>query len=106
MYKKLAVFTVALSALIVAASSTAWADAAQMYGAKCASCHAADGSGSATGKKMGTHDLKSPEVQAMTDAQLTEIIAKGKNKMPGYEKRLSAEEITALVAHLRDMAKK
>jgi cytochrome c5 len=37
----------------------------------------------------------------MTDAQLTEIVAKGKNKMPAYDGKLTADQIKALVAHMR-----
>ncbi len=70
-------------------------------------CHAADGSGNTTmGKKMNLRDLGSPEVQKQTDAELTDIVAKGKNKMPGYEKTLKPEEIKALVAYMRTMKKK
>jgi len=78
-----------------------------VYKAKCVVCHAADGSGNTTmGKKMNLRDLGSPEVQKQTDAELTDIVAKGKNKMPGYEKTLKPEEIKALVAYMRTMKKK
>ncbi len=55
---------------------------------------------------LGAHDFVSPEVQKQTDAQLAEIIAKGKNKMPGYEKTLKPEQIKDLVAYIRELAKK
>jgi len=42
----------------------------------------------------------------MPDAELTEIIAKGKNKMPGYEKRLKPDEIKGQVAYIRSLALK
>ncbi len=39
------------------------------YKAKYAACHGADGSGdAAVGKKLGTHDFRSAEVQKMSDA--------------------------------------
>jgi cytochrome c5 len=53
------------------------------------------------GKKLNVKDIGSPEVQKMTDAQLTEIVAKGKNKMPAYDGKLTADQIKALVAHMR-----
>ena len=82
------------------------ADGAATFKAKCASCHGADGSGSSPmGKKMGLRDLGSADVQKQTDAQLTEITAKGKGKMPGYEAKLSADELKAVVAHIRTMKK-
>jgi mono/diheme cytochrome c family protein len=45
-------------------------------------------------------------VQSESDADLTQIIAKGKNKMPGYEKSLKPDEIKALAGYVRDMGKK
>ena len=83
---------------------TAAADAAATYKSKCASCHGANGSGqTAVGKSMKLRDLRSAEVQGQTDEQLYAIIAKGKGKMPGYEKSLGAETCKALVAHMRTL---
>ena len=74
---------------------------------KCSACHAADGSGNNfMGKKLNIPDLRSPEAQKLTDAELTGIITKGKNKMPAYDKTLKAEEIKGLVAYIRSIAKK
>lgn len=82
------------------------ADGAAVYKAKCATCHAADGSGSSPmGKKMGLRDLGSADVQKQTDAQLTDVVSKGKEKMPAYGTKLSADEIKALVAHIRSLKK-
>jgi mono/diheme cytochrome c family protein len=92
-----AVFAVPVSAHAQNAGET-------LYKAKCAACHGADGSGSAVGKKMGTHDLHSAEVQAQSDAALSGIITNGKNKMPGYQKTLKADDITSLVAYIRTLA--
>jgi len=41
-----------------------------------------------------------------SDDDLAGIIAKGKNKMPAYEKQLKADQIKGLVAYIRDLAKK
>jgi len=92
---------------LAAMCATARADdaAAKMYQGKCVACHAADGSGSAVGQKLGTHDFRTADVQKMSDAELTDVIAKGKNKMPAYEKTLKADEIKGLVAHLRTLKK-
>jgi mono/diheme cytochrome c family protein len=92
-------------ALFVFALPAAHADTAATYKAKCAPCHAMDGSPTAAGKVMGAHDFKTDEVQKMSDADLTTIIAKGKNKMKGFEKDLKPEEIKALVAMVRSMKK-
>jgi mono/diheme cytochrome c family protein len=96
----------AVAALCVS-PARAQSAAENLYKTKCAMCHAPDGSGNTpVGKKLGVRDFRSPEVQKETDAQLAEIIAKGKNKMPGYEKSLNANQIKELVAYIRELAKK
>ena len=79
--------------------------AADTYKAKCAMCHGPDGTGSAMGKKMGAHDFTGPEVQKMSDADLTDVITKGKGKMPAYGEKLKPEEIKGLVAYIRTLKK-
>ena len=79
-------------------------DAATIFKSKCVGCHAADGTGSAMGKKMGAHDFTSADVQGMSDAQLTDIITNGKNKMPKYAS-LKPEDIKGLVAYIRTLKK-
>jgi mono/diheme cytochrome c family protein len=77
------------------------------YKTKCASCHGPDGGGdTAIGKKLGAHDFRSAEVQKMSDSELNEILAKGKNKMPAYEKSLKPDEIKGLVNYIRSFAAK
>jgi cytochrome c6 len=95
------------SALAVALSLSVPAgaqDASALYKSKCAACHAADGTGSAMGKKIGAHDFTSADVQKMSDAELTDVIANGKNKMPKYGS-LKPEEIKGLVAYIRTLKK-
>lgn len=88
--------------LIAACASPAFADdAAATYKAKCAMCHGPDGKGG----KMGTRDFASAEVKAETDAQLTDIISKGKGKMPPYASKLKDTEIKDLVTYIRSLAK-
>lgn len=87
-------------------TSRSHAQTEKTYKTKCVACHAADGSGSEVGKKLGTHDFHSSEVHVETDAGLTQIIAKGKNKMPAYEKSLKPDEIKGLVAYVRGLEKK
>jgi cytochrome c6 len=82
-------------------------DAATSYKAKCAMCHGADGSGNTpAGKAMKARDLASSEVQSETDAQLTDIVTNGKNKMPAYKGKLTDDQIKGLIAYIRDLAKK
>ena len=95
-------------AVIMYAPCSSWAGAADdIYKSKCAMCHGPDGTGdTAMGKKLNIRNLKSKEVQDMKDDQLTEIIVKGKNKMPGYDGKLKPAEIAQVVALIRTMAKK
>ncbi|HEV3254126.1 MAG TPA: cytochrome c [Candidatus Acidoferrales bacterium] len=82
-------------------------DSATLFKSKCSVCHGAAGKGDApAGKKLGARDLSSPEVQNQSDAQLTEIVTKGKGKMPAYGKTLKDDEIKGLVAYIRELAKK
>jgi mono/diheme cytochrome c family protein len=94
--------TLLAGGMIAVCSSPAVAqDSAATFKAKCAMCHGADGKGG----KMGTRDFASPEVKAETDAQLTDIISKGKGKMPAYTGKLSDADITGMVAYVRSLAK-
>jgi cytochrome c6 len=87
-------------------STPAAADAAVTYKAKCAMCHGADGKGeTAAGKKMGAHDFASADSQKLTDEELANAIAKGKNKMPAYEKSLKPDEIKDLIGYIRQLSK-
>ena len=93
----------ALAALFVVPSVSAQ-DAAGTFKSKCAACHGADGTGSAMGKKMGAHDFTSADVQKMSDAELSDIITNGKNKMPKYSS-VKPEEVKGLVAYIRTLKK-
>ena len=90
-------------ALLLSAHAQNAADA--LYKSKCAACHGADGTGSATGKKLGAHDFTTAEVQGMADAELSTIITNGKNKMPKYGASLKPEDIKGLVAYIRTFKK-
>ncbi len=87
--------------MAVCSSSAVAQDAAATFKSKCAVCHGPDGKGG----RMGTRDFGSPEVKAETDAQLTDIITKGKGKMPPYGGKLSDADIKGLVAYIRSLAK-
>ena len=78
--------------------------ASDLYKTKCAACHGADGTGSPMGKKMGAQDFTTADVQKMSDAELTDIITNGKNKMPKYG-TLKPEDIKGLVAFIRTLKK-
>jgi len=93
-----------LIASLALASSAFAADGAAIFKAKCAMCHGADGSASTgMGKSMGLKPLSSPEVQKMSDADLTALVTNGKGKMPAYKGKLSDDEIGAVVKYLKTL---
>ncbi|MBZ5524922.1 MAG: cytochrome c [Acidobacteriia bacterium] len=105
---KIAVLVIfAMIVMVVSAPVMAQSAGEALYAQKCKVCHGPDGAGDTMmGKKLGTHDLRSAEVQKQTDAQLNEIITKGKNKMTGFGGKISADEIKSLVAYVRELSKK
>ena len=79
----------------------------KVYKAKCATCHGADGVGATpVGKATKARDFCSDEVKKETDEDWTQIVVKGKNKMPAYDKKLSDAEIKDVVAYIRGLCKK
>jgi cytochrome c6 len=98
----------AVPALSLTLSGHAADDPAALFKAKCAACHAADGSGnSATGKALAAPDLRSDDVQKQTDAQLIDSTANGKGKkMPAYKGKLTDDQIKQLVGYIRELGKK
>ncbi len=106
LYRLLMLLTIAcilLSASFALAQGSS-AAAATAFKSKCAGCHGADGAGkTAMGEKMKVRDLRSPEVQKMSDAELTSIISSGKGKMPAYGAKLTPAEIAAQVKHIRTL---
>lgn len=81
-------------------------DAASMFKAKCSLCHGPDGSGKTpTGTALKAKDLRSDEVQKQSDAELTEVISKGKNKMPAFGQKFKADQIQQLIDYIRQFKK-
>jgi len=88
------------AALSLAASSAA-------YDKGCKSCHGADGTPNpaiAKMMKVDMKDLKSPEVQALSAADLKKIITDGKGKMKGV-KTLSPAEADEAAAYVHSLKK-
>ncbi len=101
-----AVAALATIAFLSAPAKADTAAAAATYKAKCAGCHGPDGKGeTSTGKMMKAGDFASPEVQKMSDADLTDAISKGKGKMPAF-KTLTPDQVKDLVAYVRAFGKK
>jgi mono/diheme cytochrome c family protein len=78
-----------------------------VYLDKCAVCHAKDGSGNTVkGRKLKVKDLRAPESQKLTEAEMIEIVSKGKGKdMDGFQKELGSDMIKQIVEYYRSLAK-
>jgi len=94
--------TLAVFVLALVCAPFTFADAGADYKAKCAMCHGANGEGKAA---MKTRDFASADVQKQSDAELTDIITKGKEKMPAYDGKLSKDQIGELVKWIRTLKK-
>lgn len=78
-----------------------------LFKSKCAMCHGPDGAGKTkVGEMMKVPDLHSADVQKQTEAQLAQVISKGKQKMPAYEGKLTKQEIAKLAAYVHELGKK
>jgi mono/diheme cytochrome c family protein len=99
--------SLALIALSLLFSTYTLADSgADIYKAKCSACHAASGAGDTMlGKNMKLRALGSADVQKQSDEELTTIISQGKNKMPRYDRKLSKDQIAAVVKYIRALKK-
>src|ERR1051326_6966704 len=90
-------------AIGVAAAWAADAKAgAAVYDKSCKSCHGPDGAPNATVEKMlkaDMKDLKSPEVQALTDNDIKSVITAGKGKMKAVS--VTGPALDNVVAYVR-----
>jgi mono/diheme cytochrome c family protein len=94
----------AVAVVLWSSAAKADGDAAATYKAKCAACHGPDGKGETpTGKAMKVRSFASDEVKKQSNAELTGIIVKGKGKMPGYDKKLTEDQIEGLVKYIRSL---
>jgi mono/diheme cytochrome c family protein len=98
-----------LALTTIAATASFAADAAAgkaAFDKSCKSCHGADGTPNPSIAKMmkvDMKDLKSPDVQAQSDADIKAIIVNGKGKMP--KQTAAAGSADDIVAYLRTLKK-
>jgi len=101
--KKFATVVVILVMALMVAKSFAADDAGKVFASKCAMCHGASGEG-----KGAFPALTSADVQKMTDAQIVDIISKGKGGKASHafeKKGLDEATIKGLVAFIRTLKK-
>jgi len=82
------------------------AGAASVFKINCISCHGADGRGSAVGKSLHAADFHSSQVQQQSDAQLADVIEKGRGNMPAFGSRLDKDQVAELVKYVRSLGKR
>ena len=96
---------VVLTFLFASRNSLAQNSAADIFKTKCEMCHGADGlSNTPVGKALGAHPYTSPEVLKLSDAQITDVIKHGKNKMPAAQ--LTDDQIKSLLPYIHSLQKK
>ena len=78
----------------------------ETFSTYCAVCHGDLGKGDTEeGKKKGARDLSNAKWQAsVDDKRLIQSITKGHDKMPAFGKKLTEDEIKALVKEVRSLA--
>ena len=75
---------------------------ASLYGTHCSSCHGGDGrANTPKGRETDADDLTTSKVQNMSTSKMTRIIKNGKGDMPGFAKKLTAAQITAIIRHVK-----
>ena len=80
-------------------------DARETFDAQCSKCHGKDGRAHTTrGRLSHARDLTNTSWQnEVADERLFNSIGKGKGKMPAYGKKLSEDQIDALVRYVRQL---
>lgn len=81
------------------------ADARTIFNRQCVSCHGRDGRGrTRKGRQTHARDMTDASWQDdVSDERLFNSISNGRGKMPAFRKKISENDIDALVAHVRRM---
>ena len=105
---RILITTITLIGMSAAACMAADAKAGQAaYDKSCKSCHGADGTPNAAIAKMmkvEMKDLKSADVQGMSDGDIKKIVTDGKGKMKPI-KTVTGGDVDNVVAYVRSLKK-
>jgi cytochrome c6 len=106
MISAIRISAIILLAASVAGPAFAQAPVADVYKAKCASCHGADGlAATPVGKSMKVLSFKAPEMVKASDARFIAATKNGKGKMPGYAGKLTDTQIKDVISYVRTLQK-
>ena len=78
-------------------------EAKTLFRKSCVRCHGSDGRGETTkGQLLGATDFTDAEWQErVADQRLINAITHGKGEMPGFEKKLTKDQIALLTLYVR-----
>ena len=80
-----------------------------LWSMRCAQCHGEAGRGDGTGRPPGAAlpDFTLPAFQdKRSDAELYQVIEKGRNMMPAFGQEVTRQGIEALIGHVRGLRAK
>ena len=96
----------ALGATLMAQEAGKSSSGASTFKTQCALCHSADGSGTTPlGKQLQAANLRSKDVQKMSDVEMHKIVHDGQANMPGFADQLSNEQISQVIRYIRALGK-
>jgi mono/diheme cytochrome c family protein len=106
MKTKVGIAVAAALALTTAISTPAQSSGADVYKAKCQSCHGVKGMAETPlGKALKVRPVTNAGVRKSTEAQMIEVTRNGVGKMQPFKGKLSDAEIKASVDYLRTFVK-
>jgi len=76
-----------------------------VYEARCTRCHGADGAGKTRmAEIVEPPDMSDPAWQRRrSNARMSASVSKGRGQMPAFRKKLSRQEIAAVIAYVRTL---
>jgi mono/diheme cytochrome c family protein len=98
---------ITLAAVLAATTmTTAFAQGADTYKAKCQMCHGATGMAeSPAGKAMKVKPISDPDVKKLTEAEMISATTKGEGKMQPFKDKLTEAQIKDAVGYFRTFLK-
>lgn len=97
---------IAMLAATQATTAIAQNTGADIYKAKCQSCHGAEGTPNpGIAKMMGVKPASDPAVKSVSETQMVADTTNGKGKMPPFKGKLTDAQIKASVDYFRSLAR-